>query len=276
MNRIIKLTLAACCIVAVLIFFMVSQTREITQKPGPDSALEMLKDGNKRFAEGKSTHPHISSARLKLAGEADQRDYAYATVLTCSDSRVPVELIFDAGIMDIFVVRVAGNVCDVDEIGSIEYGLAHVHTPVLVVLGHTQCGAVTAVTHAMNGKGHAQERNIPPLVDNIKPAVCRAIAMHPDLSGDDIIPYAIEENVWQGIEDLFLKSPATRDIVKNGTAMVVGAIYDVATGEVIWLPESKTLDILKKVETNPCRAIDERSCQHQQGPAREDQETRHQ
>lgn len=96
-------------------------------------------------------------------------------MITCSDSRVPVELVFDAGVMDIFVVRVAGNVCDTDEVGSIEYGLAHVNTPVLVVLGHTQCGAVTAVTHAVQGKGHALELNIPPLVDNIEPAVKRAM-----------------------------------------------------------------------------------------------------
>jgi carbonic anhydrase len=116
-------------------------------------------------------------------------------VITCSDSRVPVEHIFDTGIMDIFVIRVAGNVCDVDERGSIEYGLAHVHTPVLVVLGHTQCGAVTAVTHAIHGTGHALECNIPPLVDNIEPAVRRAMANHPDVHGDEIIPYAIEENI---------------------------------------------------------------------------------
>jgi len=87
--------------------------------------------------EGKSNYPHTDAARLIQAGKENQGDHAYATVITCSDSRVPVEHIFDAGIMDIFVIRVAGNVCDVDEIGSIEYGLAHVHTPVLVVLGHT-------------------------------------------------------------------------------------------------------------------------------------------
>lgn len=101
--------------------------------------------------------------------------------------------------MDIFVIRVAGNVCDVDEIGSIEYGLAHVHTPVLVVLSHTQCGAVTAITRAVHGKGHTLERNIPSLVDNIEPAVRRAMTEHPELHGDDVIPHAIEENIWQSI-----------------------------------------------------------------------------
>jgi len=223
-------------------------------KPSPDKVIEMLKKGNERFASGKATYPHQNADRLKLAGTKDQGDYAYATVITCSDSRVPVELIFDAGIMDIFVIRVAGNVCDTDEVGSIEYGLAHVNTPVMVVLGHTQCGAVTAVTHAVHGQGHKLERNIPPLVDNIIPAVKKAINKHKDIHGDNIIPYAIEENVWQGVEDLFLKSPVTRKLVKEGKVKVVGAIYNVATGKVEWLPEKKVSEILAQVEKSDKKA----------------------
>lgn len=164
---------------------------------------------------------------------------------------MPVELIFDAGIMDIFVVRVAGNVNDTDEIGSIEYGLSHVKTPVLVILGHTQCGAVTAVTHAVLGEGEQLERNIPPLVDNIAPAVKRAIERHKDAQGDAVIPYAIEENVWQSIEDLFMKSPITREFVTKGTVKVVGAIYDLSSGKVTWLDEAKVLEILKQIEASP-------------------------
>ena len=224
-------------------------------KPSPDKAIEMLKAGNTRFVDGIPNHPNINSARIIQAGKENQGDHAYATVITCSDSRVPVELIFDAGIMDIFVIRVAGNVCDTDEVGSIEYGLSHVNTPVLVVLGHTQCGAVTAVTHAVHGTGHALERNIPPLVDNIEPAVRLAMSKHPDIHGDEIITYAIEENVWTGIEDLFMDSPATREIVNSGKAKVVGAIYDVGSGGIDWLPEHKTMDILKRVEANPDRAM---------------------
>ncbi len=224
-------------------------------KPSPDQAIEMLQEGNQRFVSGMSMHPNTDWHRLAQAGTENQGDHAYATVITCSDSRVPVERIFDAGVMDIFVIRVAGNVCDTDEIGSIEYGLAHVNTPVLVVLGHTQCGAVTAVTHAVHGKGHALERNIPPLVDNIQPAVEQAMHDHPNAHGDDVIPYAIEQNVWQSIEDLFLNSPSSRNLVKEGKAKVVGAIYDVASGKVKWLPEQKTSQILAKVEVNPKRAL---------------------
>ena len=97
--------------------------------------------------------------------------------------------------MDIFAIRVAGNVCDTDEIGSIEYGLAHAHTPVFVMLGHTQCGANGSHICGTGHKGYALERNIPTLVDNIIPAVKRAMEAHKDVHGDKIIQYTIEENM---------------------------------------------------------------------------------
>lgn len=250
-------------IVYVSCFFLVNQlsfasegSKKGAKKPSPEAVIKMLKDGNQRFSSGNATYPHTNAARIKLAGKENQGDYAYATVITCSDSRVPVELLFDAGVMDIFVVRVAGNVCDTDEIGSIEYGLAHVRTPVLVVLGHTQCGAVTAVTHAIDGKEGQLERNIPPLVDNIIPAVKRAKHKHPEVKGDAIIPQAIEENVWQAIDDLFMKSPSVRNLVKEGKAKVVGAIYEVGTGKVKWLPTQQAENILKKVEESPNKEVE--------------------
>lgn len=233
-----------------------AQASSEAKKPGPAEALQMLKDGNERFVAGTAQNPRSDAARRALAGSSNQGDYAYATVLSCSDSRVPVERLFDAGIMDLFIIRVAGNVADVDEAGSIEYGLAHVNTPVLVVLGHTQCGAVTAVTAEVEGHGHALERNIPPLVDNIAPAVRRAQAAHPGLAGKELVPFGIEENVWQSVEDLFMASPATRDLVKAGKVQVVGAIYDVGSGKVSWLPDAKVGEILAAVETSPKKATE--------------------
>ncbi|MFH1021587.1 MAG: carbonic anhydrase [Pseudomonadota bacterium] len=261
MKKLIRpVALAGCLLLLAAVPALSSDAK--AAKPSPDAVITMLKDGNARFVAGKSANPHSDSARLIQAGKENQGDYAYATVITCSDSRVPVERIFDAGVMDIFVVRVAGNVVDVDEAGSIEYGLAHVHTPVLVVLGHTQCGAVTAVTDAVQGHGHALERNIPQLVDNIAPAVKRAMAQHPDAQGKDVVPYGIEENVWQGIEDLFLSSPATRALVHSGKVKVVGAIYDVGTGKIDWLPEAKTGELLTQAEANPKRATEAMSGGH--------------
>jgi carbonic anhydrase len=216
-----------------------------TAKPGADKVLKILKSGNERFSSGKAAHPHTDPRRLALAGREDQAKYALATVISCSDSRVPVELIFDAGVMDLFVVRVAGNVCDTDEVGSIEYGLAHVRTPLLVVLGHTKCGAVKAVTRALHGESEPLEENIPPLVDNIFPAVKRAMEAHKDAEGDEVVPYAIEENVWQSIGDLFARSPATRRLVREGQVEVMGAIYDIGTGKVKWLPTERTAKLLE-------------------------------
>lgn len=220
-------------------------------KPSPAEAIEILKQGNARFAKGEAVHPHSDSSRLVQAGVENQADHAIATILGCSDSRCPVERIFDAGVMDLFVIRVAGNVVNTDEAGSIEYGLLHVKTPVLVVLGHTQCGAVTAVTQAVLGQGQALERNIPPLVAPIQPAVEKAMKEHPQKQGLDIVPDATEQNVWQAIENLFMRSPAVRDLINRGDAKVVGAVYDVGTGKVTWLPEEMTSDILQYVESHP-------------------------
>jgi carbonic anhydrase len=251
--------IALCILVlAVVVFGQRQSGADVrTGRPSPGEALRMLQEGNERFYSGKAVHPHADAARLRLAGKADQGDYAYATVLACSDSRVPVELVFDAGVMDLFVVRVAGNVCDTDEIGTIEYGMKHVNTPVLVVLGHSKCGAVTTATHRLHGEQHALERSIPPLIDNIIPAVEHVTEQHPEVHGDAIIPYAIEQNVWQAIEDLFMRSPAARDAVSEGTARVVGAIYDVGSGEIDWLPLEKVDGILRKVESSPEKETEE-------------------
>ena len=226
-------------------------------KPSPEEVLRMLKEGNERFYSGQPAHPDTDKARLNLAGSENQGDYAYATVITCSDSRVPVERIFDAGVMDIFVIRVAGNVCGTNEIGSIEYGLAHVKTPVLVMLGHTQCGAVTAAAHEVQGTGHPLEKNIKPLINDIVPAVKRAMETRPYIQNDAIVPLAIEENMWQGIEHLLRESPTTRDLVRQGKVKVVAAIYDVGTGKVHWLPTEQVDAILAKVTPSDDEKKDE-------------------
>jgi carbonic anhydrase len=229
---------------------------EKEQKVGAAQAQALLEEGNRRFAEGRSLHPHADGVRRKQSLTDGQGGIAYATVLSCSDSRVPVEVIFDAGIIDLFVVRVAGNVVNGDEAGSIEYGLAHVGTPLLVVLGHNDCGAVTAVLQAVKGASHGVERNIPNLLRSIEPAVNRAMAACPDADMETLLARAVEENIWQAIEDLFMTSPVTRDLVKSGKAKVVGAHYDLASGLVEWLPESRVADILARVEAAPDRATE--------------------
>jgi carbonic anhydrase len=203
----------------------------------PDQALSQLREGNDRYAGGTVKHPNQGADRRKETVAKGQKPFA--TILSCSDSRVPVEVLFDSGIGDLFVIRVAGNVADVDEIGSMEYGVDHLGTPVLLVLGHTRCGAVTAVAQKAEVHG-----SIPQLVDNIMPAVARAKAAHPQMAGDALVEEAVKENAWQAIEDILENSEAIRKRVRDGKVKVVAAIYDLEQGKVTWLgshPNEKTL-----------------------------------
>lgn len=193
-----------------------------------DEALRLLKEGNARYADGKPQHPRQDRARRALT--AAQGQHPLAAILSCSDSRVPPEIIFDQGIGDLFVVRVAGNVAATDEIGSIEYAVDHLATPLVVVLGHAQCGAVTAVV---------DDTKLPPnianLVEPIKPAVDKARQANPQATKDELLKAAITGNVWQAMEDMLRLSPIIREKVKDGQAQVVGALYDLDSGQVQWL-----------------------------------------
>jgi carbonic anhydrase len=193
-----------------------------------DEALRILKEGNARYVDGKLQHPHQDRERRALT--AGQGQHPLATVLTCSDSRVPPEIVFDQGLGDIFVIRIAGNVAATDEVGSMEYAVDHLGTPVVVVLGHTQCGAVTAVL---------EDAKLPPniaaLVEPIRPAVDKARAANLGAAKDVLLKAAITGNVWQAIEDPLRQSPIIRDKVRAGQAKVVGALYDIDSGQVQWL-----------------------------------------
>jgi carbonic anhydrase len=193
-----------------------------------DEALRLLKEGNVRFVEGKLQHPRQDRARRALT--ASQGQHPLATVLTCSDSRVPPEVVFDQGIGDVFVIRVAGNVSATNEVGSIEYAVDHLATPVVVVLGHSQCGAVTAVVDDTK-----LPPNIASLVEPIRPAADKARATNPQAAKDVVIKAAITDNVWQSVEDMLRLSPIIRDKVRDGKTKVVGALYDIDSGQVQWL-----------------------------------------
>ena len=193
-----------------------------------DDSLRLLKEGNARYLEGKPRHPHQDRERRALT--TGQGQHPLAAVLTCSDSRVPVEIIFDQGIGDIFVVRVAGNVAATDEVGSVEYAVDHLDTPLVVVLGHTRCDAVSAVVDDAK-----LPPNIAALVEPIKPAVAKAREANPEAAAGALLAAAIKANVWQAIEDIFHKSKNIAGKVKAGKARVLGALYELDTGQVQWL-----------------------------------------
>ena len=209
---------------------LAAPTLATTAAPGISAAeaLRLLKEGNSRYVDGKLQHPRQDRARRALT--AAQGQHPLAAVLTCSDSRVPAEIIFDQGIGDIFVVRVAGNVAATDEIGSIEYAVDVRAAPLVVVLGHTQCGAVGAVLDDTK-----LSPNIANLLEPIKPAVDKAREANPEAAKDVLLKAAITANVWQAVEDMLRLSPIIREKVRDGQAQVVGALYDIDSGQVQWL-----------------------------------------
>ncbi|MBI5368203.1 MAG: carbonic anhydrase [Planctomycetes bacterium] len=214
------------------------RAEEPAPPPTPDQVLEQLHAGNARFVVDQPLRLHQSLERRRDTAEHGQTPVA--TVLACSDSRVPVELLFDCGIGDLFVVRVAGQVAQVDETGSVEYGVLHLHTPVLLVLGHSGCGAVTAVATDAHVEG-----SIPRLVAPIRPAVEAARRANPELTGSALIEKAIEENVRRSMEGLLRRSERLRGEVRAQRVRVVGGVVDLATDQVRWLgPHPREAEIL--------------------------------
>lgn len=198
------------------------------------STLSLLKEGNVRFVEGKSFHPNQEiSRRTELAAAGQEPS---ATILACSDSRDPVELIFDRGVGDLFVVRVAGNVAGLSELATMEYGVTHLGTPLLIVMGHSKCGAVTAAVKGAELHGH-----LPSLISLIKPAAEKAKNSGPE---EEYVPRAIELNVWQQVENIFAKSALIREFAAAGKVQIIGAVYDIATGKVQWLGQHPEIDRL--------------------------------
>jgi len=186
----------------------------------PDQALSRLVAGNERFVAAKSSHPHQDAARRHdLAGS----QHPFAVVLSCSDSRLPPELVFDQGLGDLFVIRVAGNITDAAVIGSIEYAVEHLKTPLIVVLGHEKCGAVTA---AMSG-GAGSHDHIQALVDAIAPVVTEA-----KKDPKDPLDAAVRLNVKKVVGELASSEPTLAHEVKAGHLRIVGAYYSLDTGAV--------------------------------------------
>jgi carbonic anhydrase len=188
-----------------------------------DEALKKLMDGNERFVSDKISSKQACDIKRK---ELTAGQKPFAIVLTCSDSRVPPELIFDQFLGDIFVVRVAGNVVDSIALGSIEYGAEHLHSPLLFILGHTQCGAVKATMEA-TGK---PEGNIGAIVKKITPAA--QTAKKKGGSKDEMLETAIHENMINVYKDIMKNSPIITHLAEKGELKIVAGEYDLTSGKV--------------------------------------------
>ena len=192
----------------------------------PDRALRDLLEGNQRFKNGQATGRRRTPADFRELAAAQ---YPEAVIISCSDSRVAPEILFDVGLGEIFVIRVAGNVVSgagVTVKGSIEYGVAELHAPLIMVLGHSNCGAVKAAKQHIDAKD-----SLPGAIDGLVELVKPAVAQSKEDPGDPL-ENAIRKNVEIGVERLKALEPILSPRVRDGKLKVVGAVYDLSTGAV--------------------------------------------
>ena len=188
----------------------------------PANALTMLKDGNARFAKSQSTHPHSDITRREAVAKGQK---PFASILTCADSRLSPEIIFDQGLGDLFVTRVAGNTFGKDILGSIEYSVAVLGSRLIVIMGHEKCGAVDAAI-----KGGALPGAIPSVVAPIQGAVTATKGVK-----EGRLDRTIEENVRIQVKKMSRESKILGDLIKKGELKIVGATYDLDSGQTKWL-----------------------------------------
>jgi carbonic anhydrase len=193
-------------------------------------ALDRLRDGNRRFAAGETATPSLSSAARRVALVAGQNPFAI--VLGCSDSRVPAELVFDQGFGDLFVIRVAGNVVAPSQVGSVEFAASRFGTQLVVVMGHSQCGAVIATLEELQGRGTSQSRNLRSIVNRVRPAVETVLAGRRDQDADALLREAVRANVRASVNHLRRGSELLERLIEETGLLVVGAEYSLETGVV--------------------------------------------
>jgi len=189
----------------------------------PAKATALLVEGNARFAAGRGLHPHQSPERRRELATGQR---PFAVIIGCADSRTSPELIFDQGLGDLFVIRVAGDVLDDVVLGSVEYAVEHLHSGLVVALGHQRCGAVAAARETVAAQGHA-EGHIDSLVGAIRPAV--------EATANQGAEATCRANVLNTVRALRTSDPILRQRVEAGRIAVVGAYYDLETGVVTFL-----------------------------------------
>jgi carbonic anhydrase len=199
-----------------------------------DQALSRLMEGNRRYSRHDEQHPDETLARRK---ELEREQHPFAVILSCSDSRVPPELIFDQGLGDLFVIRVAGNIADDDGLGSIEYAVEHLHTKLILVLGHEKCGAVSAAVEGGSASGHLGS-----LVSAIQPSVEETR----DMPGDKI-HNCVLANARRIAGQIRQSEPVLRELMASEGVKVVAAYYHLDSGKVTVLEEARPKGQVKAI-----------------------------
>jgi carbonic anhydrase len=197
-----------------------------------EEALRRLRDGNHRFVTGQTPASTLSNnVRRILAGD----QAPFAIVLGCSDARVPAELVFDQGFGDLFVIRVAGNIVAPSQVGSVEFAASKFGTKLVVVMGHSQCGAITAAVEELLDGATNQSRNLRSIVDRVRPAVEGVIAGRRNVDRKTIVRDAVIANVKVSVDHLRHGSELLEKLIQTDGLAIVGAKYSLDTGVVAFL-----------------------------------------
>jgi carbonic anhydrase len=190
-------------------------------------ALQRLRDGNLRFAANvRAADVSTSARRLELTNE----QHPFAIILGCSDSRVPAEIVFDQGLGDLFVIRVAGNIVAPSQVGSVEFAAARFETRLVVVLGHSQCGAITATLEELRRPTENQSRNLHAIVDRVRPSVESLLATDLRHNEEALVKEAVRANIRASVNHLRHGSELLEQIIQEDGLWVVGAEYSLETG----------------------------------------------
>lgn len=205
-----------------------------TKNLSSQQALTLLQEGNQRFSSGlRSLEAAMSVAKMKELAQNGQTPFAI--VLTCSDSRVPAEMIFDRGLGDLFVIRIAGNIVSPEIVASIEFAALNFGSQVCVVMGHSGCGAIKAAIEFENGRSGPLTKNLNGLVQEILPAVRSVTHVH-QKDSHAVLTEATVQNVTRSAQLLSQQSTVLQDLVTQGKLKIAAAVYDIATGVVAFDP----------------------------------------
>ena len=193
-------------------------------------ALERLRTGNRRFVSDVPSRDSLTSPARRWAVAAAQEPFAI--ILGCSDSRVPAELVFDQGLGDLFVIRVAGNIVAPSQVGSVEFAAERFHTRLVVVLGHSNCGAILATLEELGRPAGHRSRNLRSIVDRIRPCVETLMSTQPETPPDALVKQAVRANIQFSADHLRHGSEVLEQLIQNSGLLVVGAEYSLETGVV--------------------------------------------
>jgi carbonic anhydrase len=193
-------------------------------------ALDRLREGNRRFASGDPSHDSRSDRARR--GELASGQQPFAAILGCSDSRVPVEIVFDQGLGDLFVIRVAGNVVAPSQIGSVEFAAERFGTRLVVVLGHSRCGVIQATLEQLQRPGESQSRNVDSIVNRVRPSLQPLLDTELRHDPDALMRQAVRANIRAAVSHLRHGSQLIEQLAQSSGLVVVGAEYSLETGVV--------------------------------------------